>query len=370
MGESAMDVIELAKDLMQYETVSPVEDDAIFDHMKTVLAEEAGIEASIKEYDGVKNLVCTVGTGDPAVCFNGHVDVVPPGEGWSETDPFDPVIKDGRLYGRGAADMKTGVAAQLAAVVDLVNNDELDGSVTLMVAGDEEQGGFAGTKRMVQEQEFDYVIVGEPTDLDVQVGTRGVIWIDVYLKGQEAHASKPHLGVNVVEDLPDVLDALNGLEMDYDAGNALPAPNAEVTVVETDDTQNSVPGKVRIGMDIRYGVSQDPESIVGDVRMLLEALGVDYDLEYTDHGGAFLLDDTRFRETVVASIETVTGTEPEEVTSGGASDGRFFSERGTPFVELGVEQETVHQADESCPVDDIRQARQIYRETAKRLLEG
>lgn len=367
MGDDEMDELELAKELMAVDTTSPVTDETIFRILTDRLHAE-GLDPELVEYDGVKNLVCTVGEGRPAICLNGHVDVVAPDGDWTETDPFDPTVKDGRLYGRGAADMKAAVAAQAAALKDLADDPAFEGSVTLMVVGDEEQGGFNGTKPLVDEQSsFDRVIVGEPTDLDIQVGTRGVLWLDIDVHGEEAHASKPHFGDNPMTELPAVLDTLQSLSFDHEDESQLPEPTAEVTVVETDDTQNSIPGSVHVGMDIRYTTSQDVEDILDAVQTKLDGLGVEYDLGYTDHGGAFLLEDETFRDAADAAVEAVNGTHPSFITSGGASDGRFFSEDGVPFIELGVEQETVHQADENCRVDDIRALREVYSRLVKDL---
>lgn len=363
-----MDELELAKDLMAVDTTSPVTETAVYNRIIEEL-EARGLEPEIHDENGVKNLVCSIGDGGSAVCLNGHLDVVAPGVGWSVTRPFEPVVEDGRLYGRGAADMKAGVAAQVAAFCDLADDDSFDGAVTLMLVGDEEQGGFNGTKPLSEELHgFDYVVVGEPTDLDVQVGTRGVLWANVTVHGEKAHASKPHLGSNPVEAMPEVLEALQSFSIDTEEDSPLPDPTAEVTVVETDDTQNSIPGAVHIGMDIRYTASQDVDAILARIRDELDALDVEYELSYTDHGGAFLLEDDRFREAAANAITGVTGSRPAFVTTGGASDGRFFSENGVPFIELGVEQDTVHQPDESCPVEDIRTLRSVYRTLVKDLV--
>lgn len=356
----------LARELIRYDTRSPVTDPAVFHVLEDVLADH-GVESTIHEANGVYSLTATTGEDGTRVCLNGHVDVVAPGGGWTVTDPFEPVVKDGLLYGRGAADMKAALAAQVMAFLDL-HRDGFPGTATLMVVGDEEVGGFNGTKQLVQERpRFDYAIVGEPTDFDVQVGVRGVLWADIFLHGTSAHAARPDDGVNAVRDLPAVLEALRSLDLSYTPDDALPDPTAPITVVETDGPQNSVPAKVRIGLDVRSLPGMSKESVEDDIRAALDPLGVDYGMRVVDHGAAFTLTDDRFRDIVTETIEQVRGTTPDHITDGGSSDGRFFAGQGTPFVEVGVNQGPVHQADEHCAVADLPDLRTVYRRVTERL---
>ncbi|MDY6771157.1 MAG: M20/M25/M40 family metallo-hydrolase [Candidatus Nanohaloarchaea archaeon] len=362
-----MDEVELAQELMKFDTTSPVTDPDIMEFLERFLQVE-GIDTEIRDIDGVKNLVATTGSGDTSICFNGHLDVVPPESGWEVTEPFEPVVKDGRLYGRGAADMKAAAAAQVMAFTDLHDNPSFEGELTLMLAGDEEQGGFKGTKPMVEDMpSFDYAVVGEPTDLNIQVGTRGVFWLTVFLEGEPAHAARPEAGTNVLERVPEIIKKLQKLEMEYEPDAKLPDPSFTVTGVETDMTQNSIPGEALIQVDARYLPSQNPASIVKRVRDLLTDNGVDARVEVIDHGGAFKLDDDRFQRIATEVLTEVRGEEPRHITEGGASDGRFFAARGTPFIELGVNQEPGHTTDEYCSVESVSQLREAYRGIAKRL---
>lgn len=360
------ETLALAKDLMRYDTISPVTDPAVFRFLEGVLADQ-GIEAEIHESNGVYSLTAETGAGEPRICLNGHVDVVEPGNGWTVTDPFEPVVKDGKLYGRGAADMKAALAAQIMAFIDL-HRDGFEGHATLMVVGDEEEGGFNGTQPLIAElPRFDYAVVGEPTDFNVQVGVRGIYWADIFLHGQTAHASRPQQGVNATDALPRVLEALRDLELTHEPDEALPAPTAPITVVETDGPQNSIPGEARIGLDIRYTPGMTEKDVENDVRAALDPLDVDYGMRIVDHGAAFKLTDDRFRSIVTDAIQKVRGTRPDHITDGGSSDGRFFAGDGMPFVEIGVNQEPVHQQDEHCAVDDLPDLRDVYCLIAKRL---
>lgn len=363
---------DIARELIGYETVSPVENPEIFQFLKGVL-EEHGITAEIHEIDGVYNLTAETGSGDTHVCLNGHLDVVEPEGEWSATEPFEPVVKDGKLYGRGASDMKATLAAQVKSFIDLHQDSEFNGKATLMAVGDEEIGGFQGSKylleEMYQEGEFDYALVGEATDLDVQVGTRGVLWLNIILEGEGIHASRGHLAeIKVTDELPKVLEKLNNLELSYENTGSLPDPSTEVTKIESTDTYNSVPGELEIGMDIRYLPDQEVSQIVEEVENALNGLncGVRVEVEQ-DHGGAFELEDELFRQTSLEVVSSVRETEPKEITDGGASDGRFFAQNSTPFIELGTNQKSVHGENEYCEVENLRKLRKSFYEISKRL---
>jgi Acetylornithine deacetylase/Succinyl-diaminopimelate desuccinylase and related deacylases len=358
---------EIAQELISQETVSPIESGDAFQYLIQVL-ESHDVEPELREYGGVYNLYA--GFGDESVCFNGHMDVVPPGNGWT-SEPFDPVVADGRLYGRGASDMKGGLAAQIAAFLELKERGHSGAS--LMVVGDEEQGGRRGTSAMLQDLREEgrlpkVAVIGEPTDLDIQVGMRGIVWLDIHVFGDEYHASKPRLGDNATSDLPEVLKALNGLEMSHSEDDKLPKPTSEVTAVNTGDVYNSTPSRITVGMDIRYVRSQSPKTIVRDVESALSEVEADYRVEVRSNSGEpFLLENRGFQEAAVSAVESVTGDTPEAVTSGGASDGRFFAREDIPFVEIGLDTEEVHVANESCSVHRMRQLKESYVQLAERI---
>lgn len=363
----------LAKKLMEFKTVSPAQDAAIFEFLKGYL-EEKGVDAEVHNIDGVKNLTAETGDGEPSICFNGHLDVVEPGTGWEVTEPFEPVIKDGKIYGRGATDMKAGAAAEIKAFLDLHEDPEFEGSATLMLVGDEEIGGENGTKPLVDsyyesDHGFDYVLVGEPTDLDIQVATRGVFWVDVYLRGDTVHASRVHKAdQNVLRELPKALESIKNIELSNSHNELLPDPTVEVTTVSADDTYNSLPAEVHIGLDIRYVPEQKSDEIMDDLRRELADLDCEIRVEpKIDHGGAFELEDEKFKTVATEELEKIIGRTPEHITDGGASDGRFFAQRGTQYIELGLNQEMVHREDEYCKIDQLRKMREAYYRISKRL---
>ena len=363
----------IAEKLISYNTVSPIENPEIFEFVKDVLEEE-GINPEIREIDGVYNLIAETGKGDTSICLNGHLDVVEPEGNWTETEPFQPRVKDGKLYGRGATDMKAEAAALINAFIDLHNDKDFEGRAVLMLVGDEEVGGFKGSKPLVKQfyqqgKGFDYAVIGEPTDLDIQVGTRGVLWVDIRLEAEGIHASRAHQAdIHVMEELQKALEQLNNLEMTYEKPEELPEPSSEVTNLETTEAYNSVPGHIDLGMDIRYLPTQSIKGITKDIEENLSGLEADVDVKVKqDHGGAFLLEDERFRETAVAVMQDLRGERPREITEGGASDGRFFSRKNTPFIELGLNQESVHAENEYCDLEKLKKLRKGYYRIGKQL---
>jgi len=366
------DVVDLSKKLMSYETVSPVNESEIFDFVKNYL-EDRGVEAEIHDISGVKSLTASIGNGDTSICFNGHLDVVETGGGWEVTDPFEPVVIDGKLYGRGATDMKAEAAAMINALVQLNSSPEFEGSLKLMLVGDEELGGENGTKPLVENEYrenggFDHVVVGEPTDMNIQVATRGALWLDIYLEGENIHASRvDEAEKNTFTALSEALRILDDTEFDVDSGD-LPDPSIAATTIETDETYNSLPGEVKIGLDIRYVPSQNVRDIEALIKERLEDVETDVRVERkVDHGGAYRLSDKDFEGTVHNEVENARGKAPKHITEGGTSDGRYFAEKGTDYVELGLNQEMVHREDEYCHVEKLRKLQKAYIGIAKNL---
>lgn len=371
-----MKVEKLAEKLITFNTVSPVKDEEVFEFLAEYLESE-GVDVEIYDVDGVKNLTAETGGGDTSICFSGHLDVVPPESDWEVTDPFEPVRKDGKLYGRGATDMKGDVAAMAKAFVDLHNDPGFDSSVTLMVTGDEEIGGEKGTKHLLDMYEdgghhFDYAVVGEPTDLDIQTGTRGVLWLNIDLMGDTIHTTRSDQAeANVIEDLPEAMERIRNMKFEYSEKTTLPAPSIEVGAVNTDETYNSLPGKARIGVDVRYLPDQEPEEIRSKLEEQLSDLDCKVKVEIDkDHGGAFELRDNFFRDSVTEAVRTGAQRQPDYITEGGASDGRFFAQHGTPFVELGTNQEMVHRDDEYCLVENLEKLRSVYYRVGKEIAAG
>ena len=354
--------VELAEKLIETETVTPVEDPGLYQRIASLLRSH-GIEPEIQEYSDVQNLKASFGSGT-SICFNGHLDVVEPEGEWEKTQPFKAFQDTEYIYGRGASDMKGGLAAEIAAFIEL-KQEGFPGKLTLMIGGDEELGGRHGTAEMVNG--YDYAVIGEPTDLNVQVGTRGVLWLDVTLYGQGIHASRASQAeLKVTEELPDAVDRLENIEFDQ-SDDKLPDPGLEVTKIETTSTYNSVPGKVEIGLDIRYLPGMEEEEIKEKVRESLAGIEASYEVKTrVNHGGAYKLQDEKLRQASLKALESV-GAEPVETTEGGASDGRHFARNGTPFVEIGPEKDTAHSEDERARKESIKKLKKAYKKLARDL---
>lgn len=361
-----MDTVELAEQLIKTETETPIENEEKFKTI-TRLLEEHGIEYNIHEFEGVKSLTATVGSGNPHICFNGHMDVVPAGDNWKKTGAYEPKEIDGKLYGRGSSDMKGGLAAKIVAFLRLHESDNFNGKLTLMVPGDEEQGGRRGTEQLLQENDnYDYTLIAEPTDMKLQVGFRGKCHLDVILKGESCHASRPHLAENVLEKkLQEAIEALSNLEWEEDDTD-IPETTSVVTQVETYNPQNSVPEKVRIGMDIRFDTAQNRETIKRKVEQAMPD-HLEYEVVIDHVKPCVMVEDKDFTSAVDEATEEVVGKKPVHTTEGGSSDGAHFSRHDIPSLEIGPIQEPIHAPDEYCHIEDLQNLEEIFYRTAVKL---
>ncbi|MCE9650637.1 MAG: succinyl-diaminopimelate desuccinylase [Parvibaculum sp.] len=325
----------------------------------------------------IDNLYARIGSGAPHFCFAGHTDVVPIGDADAWTaDPFGGEIKGGRLFGRGAADMKGSIASFVAAVSRLVREGKLDageGSISLLITGDEEGPGINGTAKMLKAlatrgERIDHCLVGEPTCVSklgdmIKIGRRGSIngWLTV--RGQQGHVAYPHLSDNPLPKLLEMLKRLN--EHVLDKGNAHFQPsNFEITSIDTGNTAtNVIPGAARAVVNIRFN---DEHSGVGleqwmrrTFDQVVQEMGGAYEFESKISGESFITQPGDFSALVAKSVKGVTGIEPELSTTGGTSDARFIRAYA-PVVEFGLANATMHKVDENVPAADIGKLADIY----------
>ena len=326
----------------------------------------------------VDNLYARLGTGSPHFCFAGHTDVVPAGEAdaWS-ADPFAADIRDGRLYGRGAADMKSAVASFAAAAARIVRDgfpgEGFGGSISLLITGDEEGPGINGTKRMLETlaargETIDHCIVGEPTCVEtlgdtIKIGRRGSIngWLTVH--GTQGHVAYPHLADNPVPHLLDMLRRLDAHVLDEGTDHFQPS-NLEITSADVGNaTTNLIPGTARAMLNIRFNDRHTGKGLDTWMREVFDAVAVErgctYSFKTAISGEAFLTAPGPFSTLVARAVERVTGVTPELSTSGGTSDARFIR-ACAPVVEFGLPNATMHKADENAEVDDITRLADIY----------
>jgi succinyl-diaminopimelate desuccinylase len=325
----------------------------------------------------IDNLHARLGTGAPHFCFAGHTDVVPAGDEarWS-VDPFAGEVRSGRLYGRGAADMKGAIAAFIVAASRLARESRADGfagSISLLITGDEEGPGINGTAKMLKTlagrgERIDHCLVGEPTCVArlgdmIKIGRRGSIngWLTVH--GVQGHVAYPHLADNPLPRLIEMLRRLDSHALD--AGNAHFQPsNFEITSIDAGNTTtNLIPGSARAMMNIRFNDMHSGAGLEAWMRgvfdQVVQEMGGTYEFEVKVSGEAFITEPGSFSALIARAVESVTGIAPELSTSGGTSDARFIRSHA-PVVEFGLANTTMHKIDEHVPATDLGRLADIY----------
>lgn len=316
----------------------------------------------------------------PTLAFAGHTDVVPTGplEKWS-SDPFVPTYRNGLLYGRGAADMKTSLAAMVCAVDQFVSqHPNHAGAIAFMITSDEEGPSVDGTVRLVewlqeQGQTLDMCIVGEPTSVDalgdtIKNGRRGSLSGKLTVKGVQGHIAYPHLAVNPIHTLAPALATLTQVE--WDQGNEyFPPTTWQVSNIHAGTGANNViPGECVVDFNFRFSTESTPESLKQRLLAVLEQYGLQYELLWTLGGSPFLTPKGSLSDALSGAIEAVTGQRTTLSTTGGTSDGRFIARICPQVVEFGPINASIHKIDEHVKVDDIPRLAAIYQETLVRLL--
>jgi succinyl-diaminopimelate desuccinylase len=369
----------LAQGLIRCPSVTPEEGGALA-FLAQVLG-DAGFEVHRPVFSepgtpDVENLYARWGTGRPYLLFAGHTDVVPPGnaERWLH-DPFGGVIADGELYGRGAVDMKGGIACMVAAALDFLrDHPDFTGSIGFLITGDEEGPAVNGSVKLLEwaharGERFDHCILGEPTNPDrlgdtVKIGRRGSLTGRLVVHGRQGHVAYPHLAENPIRGLVRLLDALMAEPLD-DGTEHFGASNLEVTTVDVGNpASNVIPAEAHAVFNIRFNDTWSPESLEAELRRRLQA-GAGNVIRYTatfepTNAVAFMTEPDAFVGFMVDAIEAETGLRPALSTTGGTSDARFIKSY-CPVVEFGLVGQTMHQTDERVPVADLDRLAAIYR---------
>jgi succinyl-diaminopimelate desuccinylase len=365
---SAIDPVELASRLIACPSVTPAAGQ-VFDVLQDAL-ELLGFQVhrflAGEAPDGpVENLFATRGAAGPHFGFAGHLDVVPAGPGWTD-DAFTPEIRGGLLFGRGAVDMKGGIAAFVAACAETRGHG---GTLSLLITGDEEGPAVHGTRAIMAwmaERGIrpDMILIGEPTSEKrlgdvVKIGRRGSVNMWITIPGVQGHVAYPQRTDNPVSKLARVVAALDALHLD-DGNTTFQPSNLEVTAVGTSsNATNVIPASAWIQLNIRFNDLQRGEALVALVRRIAEEQAPGATVEAKISGEAFLTPPGPLYDLVTEAIRTETGVEPELSTGGGTSDGRFLIAL-CPVVDFGLPNATMHKLDEAASIDDIRTLSRIY----------
>ncbi len=368
--------VEIAARLIACRSVTPADDGAL-PYLRDLLA-KAGFSAEIVSFaepgaPGVDNLYARIGTRPPHLVFAGHTDVVPPGDParW-RFDPFRATIAEGMIWGRGACDMKGGLAAAVAAALGAVAHGPIAGSISFLVTGDEEGPAVNGTVKLLEwararGEAFDHCILGEPTSREkvgdtMKNGRRGSLTGRLTLTGRQGHVAYPHLALNPIRALAPVLTALQAPPLDSGTPSFEPS-NLEVVSVDVgNEAANVIPAALRLVFNVRFNDLWSPRTLAAEIerRLAGAADGAPCEVKFDPTNAvAFLTPDGPFTALLSEAVSDVAGRRPVLSTGGGTSDARFIK-AACPVVELGLVGRTMHGVDERVPVDDIETLARIY----------
>ncbi|MCB1723764.1 MAG: succinyl-diaminopimelate desuccinylase [Gammaproteobacteria bacterium] len=372
------DTLDLAIDLISRQSVTP-EDAGCQKLMMQHLA-RLGFRSEVLRFADVDNFWARRGDEGPVFCFAGHTDVVPTGpvERW-RSDPFRPEIRDGKLYGRGAADMKGSLAAMVTATERfLAHHPRHRGSIAFLITSDEEGPSVNGTVKVVEllearGEKIDWCLVGEPSS-DVHLGDvakngrRGSLGAVLTVKGVQGHVAYPHLARNPVHDAAPALAELAATE--WDRGNAFfPATTFQISNIQAGTgASNVIPGSCEVMFNFRYSTETTHEQLRSRVEAVLDRHGLDYAIDWTLSGLPFLTPDGELVDAARHAVRDVAGIDTRLSTAGGTSDGRFIAPTGAQVLELGPLNATIHKIDECVGVDDLDRLSSMYERILKRLL--
>jgi len=374
----SIDVVDLAKELISRHSVTP--NDAGCIDLLCGYLEPLGFECEKISRGGVDNLWARRGTASPVVCFAGHTDVVPTGplDQW-HSDPFTPTIRDGVLYGRGASDMKSSLAAFVVAIDEFIRqHPDHPGSLAVLFTSDEEGPAVDGTVRVCEalkdrNEKLDYCIIGEPTAVEklgdmIKNGRRGSLSGVLTVKGVQGHVAYPQQVKNPIHLVAGAIAEMAATKWD-DGNEYFPPTSWQISNFNSGTGANNVvPGEAHVRFNFRFATASTLESLQTRVHGILDKHGVPYDLEWRYDGRPFLTPKGDLVAAVAKAIKTVTGLTTELSTTGGTSDGRFIADICGQLVECGPTNATIHKLNECIRVEELEQLPQIYLHTLKNLL--
>ena len=366
--------LKLAKDLIRKPSITPKDAGAI--NLLAKNLRSIGFNCKIINFKNIKNLYAKLGKSSPNFCYAGHTDVVPPGnvKKWT-TNPFKPIVRNNKLIGRGANDMKASIACFVAAVSRFKNeNKNFKGSISLLITGDEEGIAVNGTKRLIKylkrkREKINFCIVGEPTNPNklgemIKIGRRGSLTGRLTIIGSQGHVAYPHRANNPSNTLIKILKKIKDLKLDKGTKNFQPS-NLEVIKINIDNhADNVIPGSANAVFNIRFNDKHSSNSLKSKLNKIFKAVTKanksKFKVSYEVSGEAFLTKPNKTTYMVQNIIKKVTGLKPKLSTSGGTSDARFIKNIA-PCLEFGLVGKTMHKIDESVSVSDLKKLTKIYK---------
>jgi len=362
--------LDLTCDLISKKSVSP--EDMGCQALLAERLEKMGFSIEKMPFGQVSNFWARRGTEAPLLCFAGHTDVVPAGDlkQW-QSEPFQPEVREGRLFGRGAADMKGSIAAMVTACERFItDNPEYPGSIAFLITSDEESIAVDGTRRVIEtlqarNESIDYCIVGEPSSNEVlgdiiRNGRRGSLNGTLTVHGTQGHVAYPDLASNPIHHFMPALAELCAVA--WDQGNDyFPPTSFQISNIHAGEgTNNVVPGEMKALFNFRFSTEVTFELLQQQTEAIFNRHYSDYSIEWQLSGNPFITEEGILTEAVKQAIYKVTGVETELSTGGGTSDGRFIAPAGAQVVEIGPSNKTIHKANEEVLVDDLERLSQIY----------
>lgn len=377
---TAQPEIELLCDLISRPSITP--DDAGCQQLLIERLSALGFECETLIFGTVTNLWARRGKASPVLCFAGHTDVVPPGDAakWSSA-PFTPTLNDGYLYGRGSADMKSGLAAMVVAIEQfLAANPDPAGSLAMLITSDEEGRAREGTLKVVEtlaarDEHIDWCVLGEPSSQEtlgdvVRIGRRGSLSGILTVNGIQGHVAYPQLADNPIRRFAPILAQLH--EIEWDEGNEhFPPTSFQVVDVHSGaGATNVTPAQLTARFNLRYSTEWSYDTLQERVQQIFDEHDIDYELQWHLSGEPFLTQPGKLIDAVSQAVTELSGSAPELSTGGGTSDGRFISPAGAEVVELGPVNASIHKIDERVRVDDVIKLTAMYRRIMELLLGG
>lgn len=371
-------MISLLCDLIRCPSVTP--DDAGCQQILAERLSRLGFRCESMSFGDVTNLWARRGDTGPVLCFAGHTDVVPPGnvDDW-HSDPFEPVIRDDALYGRGSADMKSGLAAMVVALENfLAAHPDHSGSIALLITSDEEGRARDGTLKVMEtltarDEHIDWCVLGEPSSERVlgdivRIGRRGSLSGMLTVRGVQGHVAYPQLADNPIRRFAPILNQLHDIEWDHGNEYFPPTSFQVVDIRAGIGFPNVTPGELSARFNFRYSTEWDHERLKVEVHSIFDAHQIDYELDWHLSGEPFLTDAGKLTEAVCTAVANHTGTAPVLSTGGGTSDGRFISPAGTDVVELGPVNASIHKVNEHVRIDDVITLTSMYQRIMELML--